>query len=400
MRSTQPHPLHAVLAGLCASLVGIGLARFAYTPLVPALIEARWFAANEVIYLGAANLVGYLAGAFCGRPLARMFTARRSLQWMMLLVALAFFACALPLSIPWFFTWRFVSGLAGGVIMVLAASTVLPYLPGARKGLASGAIFLGLGLGISASGTVVPLLLEMGLRETWIGLGVVALVLTAISWTGWPRAVASAATPVSGTTAVSPGLGLIYVQYALMAVVLVPTMLFLVDYVARGLGWGTHSAAMLWVVYGLGAIAGPIVYGALSDRIGPTASNRVALTSQLFAIAVLALSSQTLWLVPAVFVIGSFPPGIVPVTLGRVQQLTRDPAAQGAAWSRATVVFALFQALAGYAYSWLFASSHGNHVLLFCIGGVAVVLALVSDGVWVVMRGFERRQSTGSQLAD
>ena len=29
----------AVLAGLCATLVGIGLARFAYTPLIPALIE-------------------------------------------------------------------------------------------------------------------------------------------------------------------------------------------------------------------------------------------------------------------------------------------------------------------------------------------------------------------------
>ena len=27
-------------AGLCASLVGLGLARFAYTPLIPALIAA------------------------------------------------------------------------------------------------------------------------------------------------------------------------------------------------------------------------------------------------------------------------------------------------------------------------------------------------------------------------
>ena len=30
-------------AGLCASLVGLGLARFAYTPLIPALIAAKWF---------------------------------------------------------------------------------------------------------------------------------------------------------------------------------------------------------------------------------------------------------------------------------------------------------------------------------------------------------------------
>ena len=60
----------AIFAGLCASLVGIGLARFGYTPLIPPLIEAHWFAAQDVVYLGAANLVGYLVGALAGRPLA------------------------------------------------------------------------------------------------------------------------------------------------------------------------------------------------------------------------------------------------------------------------------------------------------------------------------------------
>jgi hypothetical protein len=51
------------VAGLCASLVGLGLARFAYTPLIPALIAAKWFSPAEAVYLGAANLAGYLAGA-------------------------------------------------------------------------------------------------------------------------------------------------------------------------------------------------------------------------------------------------------------------------------------------------------------------------------------------------
>jgi Uncharacterised MFS-type transporter YbfB len=56
-------PWRAVLSGLCATLVGIGLARFAYTPLIPALIATRWFSAPESVYLGAANLAGYLGGA-------------------------------------------------------------------------------------------------------------------------------------------------------------------------------------------------------------------------------------------------------------------------------------------------------------------------------------------------
>lgn len=56
-----------VCAGLSASLVGLGLARFAYTPLIPALIDADWFAPADVVYLGAANLTGYLAGTLAAR---------------------------------------------------------------------------------------------------------------------------------------------------------------------------------------------------------------------------------------------------------------------------------------------------------------------------------------------
>src|SRR3712207_4240444 len=88
----------ATLSGLCASLVGIGLARFAYTPLIPALVAAEWFAPSGVVYLGAANLAGYLAGALLARPLAARAPAAWLLRAMMLLAAAAFFACAAPLS--------------------------------------------------------------------------------------------------------------------------------------------------------------------------------------------------------------------------------------------------------------------------------------------------------------
>jgi MFS family permease len=90
---------------------------------------------------------------------------------MMALVTVAFFACALPLSFAWFFLWRFADGVAGGALMVLAAPTVLPHVPAARRGLAGGVIFTGVGLGIAASGTGVPRLLRAGLVETWCGLG-------------------------------------------------------------------------------------------------------------------------------------------------------------------------------------------------------------------------------------
>lgn len=385
--STNTSSARAILAGLCASLVGIGLARFAYTPLIPALIGAHWFAASDVVFLGAANLVGYLAGALAGRPLAARLGARRTLQAMMLLASIAFFACAVPLNTAWFFGWRFLSGLAGGIVMVLAALTILPQVAPARRGLASGAIFLGIGLGIAASGTIVPLLLDRGLAATWAGLGVLSLLLTAASWTWWPQARAALPTasdadpdqaPAPARTGVA--LKLIYGQYALKAVGLVPMMVFLVDYVARGLHMDTHTAALFWIVYGAGATAGPMLYGFLGDRLGIGNATRLTLALQIAAAAAMVLVHGTAALVLATFVIGTFPSGVVPLTLGRIRHTLRhDTAAQGAAWSRATTVFALFQALAGYAYSWIFAATGGAHRVPMLIGAVAFALALLSD---------------------
>src|SRR5688572_15737434 len=88
----------ATLSGLCASLVGIGLSRFAYTPLIPALIAADWFTPSQSAYLGAANLAGYLAGALLGRPMAARAPVGAVLRMMMVLASVAFFACAFPLS--------------------------------------------------------------------------------------------------------------------------------------------------------------------------------------------------------------------------------------------------------------------------------------------------------------
>lgn len=378
-----------IFAGLCASLVSIGLARFAYTPLIPSLIQAQWFSANDVVYLGAANLVGYLIGALIGHPLARRTSNTTALRLMMLAVTAAFFACGFPLSVGWFFGWRLLSGIAGGAIMVLVAATVLPHVPASRRGLASGAIFLGIGLGIAGSGTIVPPLLSLGLQNTWFGLGLLSLLLTAASWFGWP-ATSHTATPTTSAdkTPVDPQVYLLFAQYAFMAAGLVPAMVFLVDYVARGLGAGPHMGAQIWVMYGLGAIIGPVSYGFLADKLGARWSIRLVLVVQAIAVGLLAISSSFTALAVLAVIIGAFPPGIVPLALARVHELIPQHHQQQIAWSRATVSFATFQALAGFAYSALFNASGGHHQLLFMIAAGAIVMALLLEqGMRLVKRG-------------
>jgi Uncharacterised MFS-type transporter YbfB len=130
------------------------------------------------------------------------------------------------------------------------------------------------------------LLLCRGLAETWLGLGIVSLLLTLIAWRGWPSEPRPAVTPHNPRRRHAiRGLRALYAEYGLNAVGLVPHMIFLVDFVARGLGQGMQAGAAYWVLFGLGALAGPIVSGHIADRTGFGPALRVAFVIEAVAVA-------------------------------------------------------------------------------------------------------------------
>ena len=393
-------PMRATVAALCANLVGIGLARFGYTPLIPALIAAGWFRPSAAVYLGAANLAGYLAGALGARWIGARTGAAIALRLAMLLTAAGLFACAFPLGFGWFFVWRFLSGGTGGVLMALAAPAVMPIVRAERRGVAGGAIFTGVGLGIAASGTLVPALIEWGLPETWLGLAALALALTLLAWNSWPAAAPNLALTAQRRPTGAPARALraLYLEYALNAVGLVPHMVFLVDFVARGLGRGLHAGAQYWVLFGAGAVIGPLLGGHVGDRIGFRAALRLAFVVQAMCVALPLITASGPALAISSFVVGAFVPGTVAITLGRTRELIPgDPAAQAAAWGFCTTAFAIGQAVAGYAFSYLFAQSENGYPILFALAAAALVLALAID--FGFGRGITARAASGRPAA-
>jgi len=274
--------------------------------------------------------------------------------------------------------------------MVLAATTVLPHVPAGRRGVASGVIFAGIGVGVLAAAAIVPEMLSLGLAEAWLALGALSLALTAAAWTAWPhgparqRAAAAGAAPAqAGRPAGRHGdraIAALVVAYGLNAAGLVPHMVFLVDYVARGLGQGIAAGAQYWMVFGLGAVAGPPLAGFVADRIGYAAALRAGFVVQASAVALPALTGSAAALVVSAVVAGAFTPGVVPLVLGRLRELLPDDApAQQAAWSRATTAFAVFQAGAAYGFSFLFVRPGGSYTLLFALGAALLLLALAVE---------------------
>lgn len=373
------------LSGLCASLIGIGLSRFAFTPLLPELIAEHWFRASSAAYLGAANLAGYLAGAILARPVTARIAPVSILRSMMAVATGAFFACAFPLSFSWFFLWRFLSGLAGGVIMVLVAPTIMPHVPPSRRGLVAGAIFVGVGIGIIASGTLVPAMLPWGLVRTWQGLGSLALILSVVAWNGWPEDSAKATPSPPGDRhgkgkLRNPVLIALFFEYALDAAGIVTHVIFFVDFIARGLERGLRTGAEYWVLFGLAAAVGPLVTGYLADRIGFRLALRLGFLAQFAAVGILVVTTNPMALAISSVIIGAFVPGIVPLVFGRMQELTADNLhRQKVVWGVCATAFALGQAGAAYGLSYIFARTGGAYTPLFAVGAGALLLAFIID---------------------
>lgn len=377
-----------ILAGSAAYMLGIGMQRFAYTPLIPVLIAYQWLTPSQAAYVGATNLFGYLFGAFVAPFLAAPRRAPLLLRAAMSAICFSFLACAFPLSFPWYLFWRFASGVSGGALTVIAAPLVLHRVPPARRGFASGVLFLGVGIGIVFAGTIEPQLLEEGLATTWIYLGIASAMLIMATWTQWPRPPQYPETLVASEWALPPrperwALRGLYLEYGCVAAALVPHTLFLVDYVVRGLGRGPGEGTIVWLTFGASAVAGPVITGSLSDWI---AARRLLLGSLLVLTATIGLPDLVIdskvSLLLSATVVGCFATGIVPVILARVREILRHAPYEQRAWSYCTMAFGLGQALGAYGFSYIYSRSNGGYATLFALGAVLPLIG-IALGIFV-----------------
>ena len=368
-----------------ATLSGIGLARFAYTALLPHVVQAGWFSTEQAAYLGAANLLGYLIGALAATPLSGRFGARSVLLACWLAVALSFAACSAPLSMAWFFVWRCVSGIGGAILMVLGVSVAMAAAAPQRRAFLGPLMFCGIGCGALLSATLIPALAGQHLTATWWVLAACAALAAALGahyshllqkqplepGNQVQTAILSIANKPSAGLWTVPVL-LVTLAYVCDAWGYVPHTVFWVDYLARELQLGTGQASLHWAFFGLGALCGPLSLAFIASRWGWWRSCSVGYGLKAMAISLPLLSAGFGPLALSSFLVGALSPGVSAVTSGYLMQLVGAPRHK-VMWGYATAAFALVQALAGYGMAWLYAQ-WGLYRPLFALGTLALAL--------------------------
>lgn len=252
--------------------VSNGLARFAYGLILPAMQADRAWTYTQAGWLNTANALGYLLGAVLTFALVDRLGARRIFIGGIIATPLALAGSAAFAELWLQSGFRIAAGVAGAGIFISGgamAATLFRDAPG-RNALAISLYFGGGGLGMMASGAVLPILLAGFGDAAWPLAWVYLAVLSGVAV--WPAvwAAGRSAGPAVSADRARMGLPLTdmvfgIVAYFLFAVGYIVYLTFLVALMREG-GAGPGLVATTWLLLGLGVVAAPFLWRGVLER--------------------------------------------------------------------------------------------------------------------------------------
>ena len=182
---SKPERLHygwiVALVGTLTIFACLGLARFAFGMLLPAMREALGMSYDEMGFLGTANFSGYLAAVAVVPFLLRRFSPRQLIASGLALIAICMLGIAAGESYLLILFLYSCVGIGSGIANIPIMVLVSFWFRRDKRGMAAGLIVVGSGFAIMFSGFVIPILNEKfilsGWRVSWILLAIIVLLV-------------------------------------------------------------------------------------------------------------------------------------------------------------------------------------------------------------------------------
>lgn len=172
---------------ITALAVAMGIGRFAFTPILPLMIQEGTVHLAQTAWLSSSNYIGYLVGALS------LLKSNRHPLFVILglsLVTLTTWLASLS-SFGWLLVLRFLAGAASAWVLVSISAFAINWLK-SRQVATSGLIYMGVGIGITLTGLICSYFIFQSATATiaaqssfsplssrlWQYLGVIALLAT------------------------------------------------------------------------------------------------------------------------------------------------------------------------------------------------------------------------------
>ncbi|MBN0985931.1 YbfB/YjiJ family MFS transporter [Amphritea pacifica] len=360
----------------------IGIARFAYTPMIPEMVRGVGLSESVAGYLAAANYAGYLSGALLISFIHSLALKARLYKVGLLTAVLTSMAMALTTSEPVWYLLRYLSGLSSSAGMLLGGGLLMHWLMKRNHKAELGIFFSGLGIGIVITALLAVLIKDIFTWEQqWLIYGSATLLLILPVWLWLPDFSAEQSLPKHHTRQIPmpsgfmPVLQLAYfcagAGYVISATFLI-TIAESIDALA-GQGW------MIWLVAGLSCAPASALWDKVINMTGQWQALFAAYLLNALSILILLLSHELIAVIISALIYGASFIGIVAMMLSMVGRLFPDNPSRP--MSRLTFSYGIAQVIAP-AIVGLMAEYYGNFnnglilTLIVMLGGsVALLIA-------------------------
>ncbi len=374
-----------LLAGVFSQLLCIGVARFAYTPLLPVMQQQTWLSDAQGGWLAALNYAGYMLGAVLVASI-RSIHLKDTLY--RLTLVLAVFSTAGMALADSFWLWagmRFVAGFSSSGAMLLASGLILHWLITHHQRGELGIHFAGVGLGMLVAALAVELMLRLALdwQAQWWGFTLLAAALLVPAWRWLPRPVK----PVAGGPGSAPReampptrtfMRLMLAAYFCAGYGYVISATFIVTIVEREpllAGAGNWTFALV----GLAAAPAVMLWDLIARRIGYLGALISAMALQVVGIVLPALTQSLAGLLVSAVLYGGTFLGCVSLVLTMAGRLY--PQSPARLMGRMTLAYGVAQIVAP-ALTGMLAEASGHYDTgLWLAGGFVALGALLL--VWL-----------------
>jgi MFS family permease len=315
-----PDRYKVLSAGVSSLVLALGVARFAYTPLLPLMQQQAGLGVAEAGWLAAINYAGYLSGALAASLIGDLVLKDRLYRLGMVVAVLTTAMMGMTTNPTVWAVSRYFAGLSSAAGLLLGTGLILNWLIRRDHRSELGIHFSGIGLGIAGSAAAVALMnrWQLDWHEQWYALTAAGcvLLLPALGWLPAPdRSTVTQSGQVMQDAPPSPLFQRLFMAAYFCAgfgyMVSATFIVAIVDHLPDLGGQGT----LVFLFIGLGAAPACIVWDLVARRTGELNALILAAVLQIAGILLPVLGNGLFLALCGAVLFGATTVGLVSLVL-------------------------------------------------------------------------------------
>lgn len=360
-----------LLAGISALILTVGIARFAYTPFLPLMLNQTELTTFGGGWLATFNYIGYFVGVLLISQINDLQFKFRFYRFNLIVAVITTIAMGLSTNIVVWGVLRVLAGISSTAGIIIAAGFVMSWLKQHGYKAQLGLHFSGLGLGIAIPGLLIVFMnYQFDWASQWIIMGLFGLLFFIPAWR-WMPAPDNNHKPLSNQPKAPSKrwMNLMIAAYFCAGVGYVISATFIVA-ILENMPAMKGQGDWIWVILGLAAVPSCIIWDRISATLGEVKTLVLSYIVLLVSIIIPAVTSSLVLNIVGALLFGATFAGVVSLMLVFIGH--KFPANPAKAMAKLTISYGIAQITAPAVAAYISTITHTYNAALWLAAAVVL----------------------------